>query len=152
MALNRTPNIDSTQRRSTFQRLMGALSCVSLRPMRYIICPKALKPNHTLQGPKYIQIPCSKLFADTPISSCPIFLLLKATLSPPLLQTFRVPSLRACVRAYHFSEGRDKCYLNPTTDLVRTGHKTLNLGSIPHPVMGTTRDYCSYIKALLSPC
>ena len=25
------------------------------------------------------------------------------------------------------------------------------VGSIPHPVMGTTRDYCRYIKALLSP-
>ena len=25
------------------------------------------------------------------------------------------------------------------------------LWSIPHPVVGTTRDYCRYIKALLSP-
>ena len=24
-------------------------------------------------------------------------------------------------------------------------------GSIPHPVMGTTRDYCRYIKALITP-
>ena len=39
-----------------------------------------------------------------------------------------MPSLRARarVRAYHFSEGCDKCYLNPTTEVVRTGHKTLN--------------------------
>ena len=28
----------------------------------------------------------------------------------------------------------------------------ISFGSIPHPVMGTTRDYCRYIKALLSPC
>ena len=27
----------------------------------------------------------------------------------------------------------------------------LSVGSIPHPVMGTTRDYCRYIKALLTP-
>ena len=27
----------------------------------------------------------------------------------------------------------------------------LFVGSIPHPVMGTTRDYCRYIKALLIP-
>ena len=25
------------------------------------------------------------------------------------------------------------------------------IGSIPHPVMGTTRDYCRYIKALITP-
>ena len=25
------------------------------------------------------------------------------------------------------------------------------LGSIPHPVMGTTRYYCRYIKVLLTP-
>ena len=27
----------------------------------------------------------------------------------------------------------------------------VQVGSIPHPVMGTTRDYCRYIKALLTP-
>ena len=26
-----------------------------------------------------------------------------------------------------------------------------DFGSIPHPVMGTTRDYCRYIKALIIP-
>ena len=26
---------------------------------------------------------------------------------------------------------------------------TVHVGSIPHPVMGTTRDYCRYIKALI---
>ena len=28
---------------------------------------------------------------------------------------------------------------------------TLHLGSIPHPVMGTTRYYCRFIKVLLTP-
>ena len=28
---------------------------------------------------------------------------------------------------------------------------TVSVGSIPHPVMGTTRDYCGYNKALIIP-
>ena len=30
--------------------------------------------------------------------------------------------------------------------------KVKRLGSIPHPVMGITRDYCRYKKAILTPC
>ena len=29
--------------------------------------------------------------------------------------------------------------------------KNLDFGSIPRPVMGTTRDYCRYMKAQLTP-
>ena len=36
-------------------------------------------------------------------------------------------------------------------ELNLTIRNTVSVGSIPHPVMGTTRDYCRYIKALLSP-
>ena len=38
--------------------------------------------------------------------------------------------------------------LKPLIGRKRLGGINIKVGSIPHPVMGTTRDYCRYIKSL----
>ena len=47
--------------------------------------------------------------------------------------------------------GLAKLFLLVVSREWRCGGMELYIGSIPHPVLGTTKDYCRYIKVLLTP-